>query len=304
MVNMHSGTFWACGLKYESDYTYSIVVSVSADAGENWTRHELYSGTGYSYVRTITVDPNDSDRVFALGRQDSGYILYSTQDGGGTWNSMTPTGFSGTPYDIAVCPADGDRLAAVSYSGLYTSDDGGATWSRVTFDFDEANVLFESTLLSGLLIGTSDEGVWLWEDWAGMPVPVGSGLGYPDVSALCEGSSYLYAGTAGNAVWMSYNPTEIAGQYVIPLSELSLAVMPNPVIHSTASAIFKVNGQQQIKVAVYDLSGRLAMVAAEGIMDSGEHQINIDISGLSSGMYFVQLTAGDSSAAVRMVVAK
>ncbi|MBC8428783.1 MAG: T9SS type A sorting domain-containing protein [FCB group bacterium] len=304
MAHGHGSTFWTCGQKYESDYTYFNVASVSTDAGATWTRHELFSGTGYSYLRTICVDPVNPDRVFALGYENSTYILYATEDGGASWQDTVATGYSGTPYDIAVCPSDGNRLAVASYGGLYSSEDGGASWARVTGDFNGAYSLQESTLLSGLLIGTRDEEVWLWENWTGVPVRVGSDLGYPHVSALCEGSDYLYAGTSGNAVWRSYNPTGIAEQYVRPLTEISLVLIPNPVIDAMASAVFTLSVHEQIRLTVYDIAGREVIPTREQMMDPGEQRLNINTSGLSSGLYFVRLESGGTSETVRMVVAR
>ncbi|MCD4701236.1 MAG: hypothetical protein K8S24_05190, partial [Candidatus Aegiribacteria sp.] len=228
MVHEHGHTIWSCGYKYESPY-YKGVVSVSTNAGSNWTRHELYSGSGYGYVRAIAVDPVDENRVFCMGYQNSTYTLYYTDNGGTTWNSNPASGYSGTPYGLAVCPANGNQLAAASSSGLYSSSNAGATWTKLTSAFGSANDLIQSTLLNGLLIATSTDGVWLWENWTGSPVQVGSDLGYSNIECLAESYDYIYAGTAGCAVWRSHNNTDIGEQSSDPQVNLSLSITPNPI---------------------------------------------------------------------------
>ena len=303
MVSEHGSTVWSCGYKYESP-NYIGVASVSTDAGTSWIRHELYNGTGYGYVRAIAVDPNNENRVICLGYKNSTYTFYYTEDGGSIWHNNPASGYSGTPYSLAVCPANGSLLAAAGSGGLYSSGDAGATWSQVSSAFGGANDLIESTLFNGLLVATSDDGVWLWENWTGSPVQVGNDLGFQRVQCLAESDAYLYAGTSGCAAWRSYNSTGIGEQSSGPQVEFTLSITPNPVMGGLASAAFSLSGQQQITLTIYDLSGRQVLVAAGGMMSEGLNHVSIDTSNLSTGVYFARLTAESVSATTRMVITR
>ena len=301
MVHQHGQTLWSCGYKYESP-NYKAVASVSHDAGSSWTRHELYSGSSYGYVRAIAVDPSDPDRVFCLGYENSVYKVYSTGNGGASWNEISVSGYSGTPYGLAVCPTNGNLLAAASSGGFYASYDAGATWSRVTYDFGGVNDLVESSLFNGLLVATVDGGVWLWEGWTGSPVQVGSDLGHPDVACMAESEEFLYAGTDGGAAWRSYNGTGVAGGQE-PGPALHLGVYPNPATDFATLSV-TLPAEQNASLEVYDLAGRLAVTAARGTMDRGDSAFTLDTSSLSPGIYFVRLTSEGESAVARMVVTR
>ena len=301
MVSEHGSTVWSCGYKYESP-NYKAIVSVSTDAGTSWARHELYNGTGYGYIRAIAVDPNNENRVFCLGYQNSTYTFHYTDNGGTTWQNNPASGYTGTPYSLAVCPANGNLIAAGGSSGLYSSGDAGATWSQVSSAFGAANDLIESTLFNGLLVATSADGVWLWENWTGPPVQVGSDLGFQRVQCLAESDEYLYAGTSGCAAWRSYNGTGIGEQSSGPQINFTLSITPNPVTGGLASAAFSLPAQQQIILTIYDITGRQVMIASEGIMSAGINQVSIYTSDLSTGVYFARLTTESASVTARMVI--
>lgn len=302
MVHQHGHTLWSCGYRYESP-NYKGVVSVSHDAGATWTRHELYSGSDYGYIRAVAVDPSDPDRVFCLGYQSGGYILHHTSSGGSAWSSTVPSGFTGTPYGLAVCPDNGDLLAAASSSGLYASTNGGGSWTKVTSDFGGANDLLESTLFEGLLIASADQGVWLWENWTGSPVQVGGDLGFPDVACLTESEGYLFAGTDGAAAWRSYNGTGVGGEDPFSPPGISLSVAPNPAAGFTVVS-FSLPAGRSVSLALYDITGRRVMTAAEGFMGRGTHSVTLDTSVLTPGMYFARLAAGEEAVTTRMVVTR
>jgi len=302
MVHEHGSTLWSCGYKYVSP-NYMAVASVSYDAGTSWTRHELYNGSSYAYLRAIAVDPSNADRVFGLGYQNSAYTLFYTTDGGGLWQTLATSGYTGSPYGLAVCPTNGNLLAAATSGGLYSSSDAGATWSRVTTLFGTCNDLVESNLFDGLLVATSTDGVWLWEDWSGTPVQVGSDLTYPDVECIIESNDYLFAGTSGAAAWRSFNAVGIEEGSSGPIANVILTISPNPVVtHATLS--ISLPQEQMASIAVYDITGRQIMVAADGIMSEGTSQLTINVSNLSSGIYFARLSTENTAATARMVITR
>ncbi len=301
MIHSHGNTFWSCGYLYQSP-NYRGIVSQTTDGGNTWIRHELFNSTSYGYIRTLAADLSNPYRIFCIGYYGGTYTIYYTVNGGNSWESVSPAGFSGTPYGLAVCPDDGNRLAAATSTGLYASDDLGANWYRVTTLFNGANDVCTSEQLGGLLISTYNDGVWLWEGWAGTPAQFGDDL-YSSVQCVEEGIEYLYAGTAGAAVWRTYSYQGIE-EGTNPAQDIILTVSPNPVRGSAASVSFTLPAQQQVILSIYDLSGRKVLTAGQEAMREGMNRINIDTSTLASGMYFARLTAGDTSATARMVITR
>ncbi|MCD4706267.1 MAG: hypothetical protein K8S62_00840 [Candidatus Sabulitectum sp.] len=273
MVYAGGSTFWSCGYKYSSP-NYRAVVSQSIDGGQNWTRHELYSGSQYGYIRAVAVDPSDSDNVFALGYINGSYTLFKTENGGSSWSEVSPSGYSGTPYDLVVHPANPDRLAAASSSGLYTTTNGGLNWSKVTSSFSTSNDLYQSEDLYGLVISTTS-GIWLWENWSGSPVHWGDNPGTVSINCAvaCADDQTMYAGTAGGAVWTSHYGLSTEEDTHFEVLPAQVSVFPNPVTGGFAALRINLPVSGHTTVTVYSLSGRVLQTVSSEIMTAGSHEL-------------------------------
>ena len=294
---------WSCGYKYSSP-NYMGVVSVSFDAGASWTRHELYSGTNYGYVRAVAVDPSNTSRVFCLGYENSTYTLYYTENEGSSWNSTPASGYTGSVNDILVSPWNGDHLAAASGSGLFISTDGGSSWSAVSAGFSSANQLFTDPISGDLFIATGDQGVWLMEDWTGTPVQAGSGLDFPAVNCVRMAGEYLFAGTAGNSVWRVLAETGISHEDPGSTgASAEITISPNP-ISSQATISFTLPRATTGSLAVYDLTGRRVMEVSSGDFAEGSSSFSIAGQELAPGLYFARFTGEGMLSTARMVITR
>ncbi len=302
MVYAGGDTFWSCGYRYLSP-NYMAVVSKSIDGGQSWSRHELYSGSSYGYVRAVAVDPSDSDKVFAIGYKNSSYAFFKTVDGGSSWSEIVPTGYTGTPYDMEVHPTDPDRIAVASSSGLYATSDGGLNWAKVTSSFSYASDLYQSAELNALIVSTTT-GIWLWENWSGYPVHWGEDPGVAAINCVvtCAEDQTLYAGTAGGAVWASSFGvgTEYETHSSIPSGEL--IVWPNPVTGGSASLKFTIAASSNTSVVVHDITGRAVQILSSRFLSAGTHEFRFDVSELSSGIYFMCVQSGSTTRSARFVI--
>jgi flagellar hook assembly protein FlgD len=59
-----------------------------------------------------------------------------------------------------------------------------------------------------------------------------------------------------------------------------------------------------VKVAVYDISGRMVAELANGYMSAGSYPITWDAQELSSGVYMVKMTAGNYSTIQKVMLIK
>jgi len=295
-------TFWYTGYKYTSP-DYEIVLSKTENNGASWTRYTLSSGTDYRYPRVIAVDPSDTGRVFVLAYEAGAWKVYWTENGGTSWQSAAASGWSGTPYRMLVSPSDGSRLAAASSSGLYTSANGGATWTRVTTAFGSSADAVLTSDGQSLIVGTSTQGVWKWENWTGAPVQIGSNP--TAITALYDSPSlYLYAGTPASSVWRSYNGTGTGGSPSAAVPGFSLAVLPNPVSGGTASVCFDLPSAGMTEITVYDLAGRLAETVTASILPGGAGSVAFSTESLAPGIYFVRLDHAGMTGTARMAVTR
>ena len=78
---------------------------------------------------------------------------------------------------------------------------------------------------------------------------------------------------------------------------------PNPFNNST-KLDFVLPSAGKTRLTVYDVTGREVFTLLDGYQSAGAHSVVFDAEGLSSGLYFVRLTAGDSRMTRKMVLIK
>lgn len=88
------------------------------------------------YVGRITIDPHDSNKVYATFGGYRPDNVYETTDGGSTWSDITGSGATGLPdapvRSLVVHPDNSNWLYVGTEVGIFASEDGGATWSLPT----------------------------------------------------------------------------------------------------------------------------------------------------------------------------
>ncbi|MBL8513261.1 MAG: hypothetical protein JNJ55_04655, partial [Betaproteobacteria bacterium] len=131
-------------------------------------------------VTRLTVDPDNSNRVWVTFSGFSGSRVWVTNDGGATWNNIHNNLPNVTMHDIKRHPTQANWLYVAAANGVYTSENGGQSWSatndgpngvrvRELFWYDPSTLIaatfgrgmFRATVASGGAANYSD----LW--WAG-----------------------------------------------------------------------------------------------------------------------------------------
>ena len=180
-------------------------------AAPTWKR----VGTGVlptSAVNRITIDPDNPNRVwvaysgFALAR------IWTTTDGGLTWNNIHSNLPAITIHDLKRHPSQPNWLYAATANGVYTSENGGQSWSttndgpasvrvRELFWYDQSTLvaatygrgMFRTTVAGGGPLNYSD----LW--WAG-PAENGWGMSIQQHGNIQLNALYVYD-SAGKPTW-------------------------------------------------------------------------------------------------------
>ncbi|MCD4708269.1 MAG: T9SS type A sorting domain-containing protein [Candidatus Sabulitectum sp.] len=180
--------------------------------------------------------------------------------------------------ELIVQKSNGGAIVSVASSATaYGSflDPGPSGWLSVYF----SDLLFSEDLYpeAGVIHGVAKDVFWAnwntaWDPWVAQWVVQSLNL-YGDPCTqfipVAEGIEDDHASCFG----ISLTPNPVHGNCVSVHIELSL---PTPV-----------------SLDFYDMSGRSVIQGAEQLLGAGENIINMDVSTLTGGMYFVKASAGD-----------
>lgn len=142
----------------------------STDSGENWTEvyNDTTGGAPYTVYRRVSVDPDDSDHVIAVGWDAGGttteVFLRSTDatlGAGATYTRTEPTLTDiAEKNDMAFCFGQGGRLlwayedATGTQVLIDTSDDNGSSWVNRLAHTTSGNMPPQTLFLAGTNIYT------------------------------------------------------------------------------------------------------------------------------------------------------
>ena len=116
-----------------------ILLSTTEDAGASWSTRKLCARADYgALLAAFAINLT----VACLGPVSSGaqaITVYSSNDGGRSWQEMCANGDFDTRPRRGLCPragyasslvatSDGTLLMGLARGGVYTSTDGGVTW--------------------------------------------------------------------------------------------------------------------------------------------------------------------------------
>jgi len=104
---------------------------------------------------------------------------------------------------------------------------------------------------------------------------------------------------ADNMIVTPFNPTAITNKNEF----FNGVIISNPVSQYTTIS-FSLLQSENINIAIYDIKGRLKKNLFEGHLNTGDHQIKWDINNdmVENGVYFLKLTAGNFSKAIKIIV--
>ncbi|MFK8038503.1 MAG: T9SS type A sorting domain-containing protein [Crocinitomicaceae bacterium] len=195
-----------------------------------------------------------------------------------------------------------------------------ATTSSVVFNSASGNlpnmpclsVLMDRSDPSALLVGT-DFGLWRSENsgttWEYCNAPFGKTpvfdlkQNWRTWDEGCYATGQIYIGTHGRGIWSTneyLSTNDYENNLKVPTGISSLKLYPNPVITDVnISFDLKESGKGSVKV--YDLTGRLVIDMQNLSLNSGNNNLVLGLSELSSGTYIIKLKTEFDSQATKLI---
>jgi len=274
----------------------SIVFLRTTDGGTTWTHlaNEPVMAAGSTPLLGSFCC---TDRLHVwFGTNNS--LVWRTTDGGDTWSSATP----GSGIVTAVAMHDdsvGIACLGPDEPGRFArTTDGGATWqtlSGVTPNMAETAAFPVGSpnawVAGGPTVACSrDYGV----NWVLQPTDPFSGrLG--SISFIDPANGWIVTTHGEILRYRDLSETaavRLEGEGKLPVQTLLQQNYPNPFNPSTTIK-FELHRSSEVRLSVFNILGREVSVLVNEKRGAGVHEVRFDASGLSSGVYFYRLTAGD-----------
>ncbi len=86
-------------------------------------------------------------------------------------------------------------------------------------------------------------------------------------------------------------------------AEAALGAYPNPFARTTTIQ-FETDASSEVRLAVFDVTGREVALLVDGTLSAGRHEATFDARGLASGLYVYRLEAGDRAETGRLTLVR
>ncbi|MFO7723073.1 MAG: T9SS type A sorting domain-containing protein, partial [Bacteroidales bacterium] len=250
-------------------------------------------------VTSISIDPLNHDHVVVtLGNYGNTVFIYRSIDALGAtpnWVAKMGSGTTKLPampvYASLITLHDPNRVIVGTELGTWMTENIAANspiWTEINMGLDRVPTLMlhQQTLnfpYTYVLTGTDKE-ITLYEF---MPT-----------------SNYgaIYAGTHGRGAFRNLDYVSVPRPEAAKpsLFKSQLLIYPNPV-DQRATAVLNLNAHVKTTVNIFDLSGRVVKTLDAGTLASGRNELNLDLSGLKTGNYIIQVIAGGESKTAKII---
>jgi photosystem II stability/assembly factor-like uncharacterized protein len=308
---------WCMGDPAPQDGAYEFEIYTTIDGGQSWT--EVPSGNkpdplsleagllGYSAINDTLWFGTTHGRIYKSTDRGLNYSVTTVPSMEGHW--LIPVfrnGSQGLVHDF------------FSYSGegkICETFDGGNTWTEI--------VLTGPIYRTDLAYVPGTENTWVSTGGVREEIGKGASVSYDGGHTWTD-----FKGTNGakfrNMAWInehcgwagSFNDNDSAGGifkfcgdlmvgledeiFHVPGSGFQVSCYPNP-----ASGIvgfrFSILDSRSVTLKIYDVQEKKVAGVLDEKLPAGEHSVRFDMSRLPSGIYIARLTAGEETAATKII---
>ena len=221
-----------------------------------------------AYIKSIAVDPTNSDKVMIAFSNYQVYSIWYTEDGGMNWEKA-----AGNLEQFSSGTGNGPSVRAVS---ILPMQNGKCMYFAGT-----STGLFMTDTIQGT--NTS----WLQIS----PTDIATNI-VTDIKTR-QADNLLVVSTHGNGIYSgTYDPT-LVGIDDNSTSEHSINLYPNPT-KDVINIELKEDLGRNVQIALFDNMGRI-INRQSNVAFNANNLIQIDFSQYSSGLYYLQLSSGKKS---------
>jgi len=278
--------------------TFSNGVYSSFDGGLTWRQ----TTSGSAEAGEVIVDPQFTNVIYYSNFLER--RVFKSTDHGDTWNVF----FEGAPIlSLAIDPHDSNIIYMGTVGdSLYKSTDGGQNWNQLPISGIIEDILIDLNNSNNIYLAVVNQGVFHSADAGFTWEASNNGLTALEVLKLKFHplvTSTLFVSTNYGAIFKIENTnTGINVSHQNGPREFFLFQnFPNPFNPST-TINYQLKRQADVKLAVYDLSGRLIETLINRIQNAAEYTINFNAAGLASGVYIYKLNTGSFEQSHKMLL--
>jgi photosystem II stability/assembly factor-like uncharacterized protein len=275
--------------------TYTQGIFHSTDNGDNWTPAGLDNNSvlGISFV---------GNNIIAAASDG----VHLSTDNGTSW-TLTNNGLPANQSMRAIAVIGSNVFTATQNHGVYLTTNEGLSWAAVNNGLPDTNVCAIAVHGVDVFAGTASGNVFLSTNNGTRWVNINDGLATDEtIGSFAFCGTKIYAGTYGAGVW-ERSLSEIVGvnneAKKLPNDFALLQNYPNPFNPSTVIS-YSLKSGSFIRVIVYNALGETIKVLENEYKSAGSYSVTFNASGLSSGVYFYRLEAGQFTQVRKMVVMK
>ncbi|MCL4305758.1 T9SS type A sorting domain-containing protein [bacterium] len=253
----------------------------------------------------ILVLLEDCDANKCMGA-DPHYLEFSTQNGNrlpnddsnGFWIIVDSRRDTTIAYTLRIFCGDYPfDVELISFSATRSAEGVDLRWSTASetendrFEITRRELGTDDNVLVGVVAGhgtTSSQQNYQFVDRSAGEV----GYEYQLAAFDVNGNMQVF----GHAIVES-------GTHVTPVADEFKLIdnYPNP-FNPTTNIRFSLASASEVALSVYDVQGRLVAELFSGSMNAGAHELAFDATGLTSGVYFAQLSGSFGSDVMKMVL--
>lgn len=312
----------------------------SPDLGVTWASLGL---TGMD-VRTVVVDPNDADVIYA-GTWTGG--VYKSVDGGANWTQFN-SGLNYLVVQTLTIDGNGVIYAGTFGDGIYRFNSNLSAWEKVGAGYyhiwdlavDQNNKVFAATYGNGVF--ASEDGLnWIplntglngefiynirvsstnnvyvttWMNGIYVLTNNGSrvsgvwqnaGLNGIGISSVIrdEQTGNFYAAADDGTIYFAENPITDINDNKIEVLDYNLNQNYPNPFNPSTLIKFSVKDVGVFSLKVFNIIGQEVAELVNGQLTSGNYEVNFDASDLSSGVYIYSLKGDNVNLSKKMILIK
>jgi hypothetical protein len=228
------------------------------------------------------------------GSSVGGTGVFYSNNNGTSWNAFN-TGLTNTIVNqLAVL---GSYVFAGTSAGVFRSPVATAGWSPVNTGLGNVNIKSFYTIGTTLYAGTAN-GIYSTTDNGANWNDVSAGLPpNTNVYSLTSDSDFMYAGT-DTVVYRRPLSEVVSATQELSAVEPVISIYPNPASKEFFLTMGTDHSKNKYDVSMFNLLGEKMLEHA----CTGENETIIDVSRLSSGIYFVKVTASGTQVVKKVIV--